>query len=415
MKSLCWAAALGVLSGGACVGVRLVFRWLQLLLVRHGGLLPDAAAALPPLGRALVPALGGLLATVTLLLARRWFQQGHAPAAYQGYVEAERFHHGRIPFASTAWRTASSAFSVATGAAIGREGSMIQFATALSSWLAVRRTAPFLSTRAKVGCGVAAAVAAAYQAPIAAVFFYYEIVLGEWDCDHLPQLAISSTAGWLMSRTLLGAGPIFAVAGHVPWAGVLWTVPLAIVLALVGPLYQRWLRACRFLRRLPLPLVWGGVAVGLLSLRVPGVWGNGDVALTNILRNSLLPLGLLQVLAFRLLATSASMGAGTVGGVFTPTLFAGAALGMLAAQCLHASTPVLLALAGLSALLAAVTRAPWMAAFMAVELSGQWHLLLLLPFLTLGASALAGRISPHTLYEIADPEPPPRQVLPASR
>lgn len=404
LYSLLWAAGLGLLSGAACVGVRLLFRWMQYLLVGHGGLLPDAAARLSPLHRALVPTVGAVLATVVVKLARRWFRRKHLPDQREGYVEAVRFEHGRIPFASTAWSTASSTFSVATGAAIGREGSMIQFATALTSWLGSRRTMHGLSLPTKVACGVAAAVAAAYQAPIAAVFFVYEIVLGEWDWRHGPQLAVSSVAGWLVARTVLGAGPLFAAAGHVGFRGLLWTVPLALLLALLGPVYQKLLHAFDFLRRLPCPLVWGGVAVGLLSVVEPKVWGNGDAALLDALQHSPLLLGTATVLMLRLCATGASMGAGTVGGVFTPTLFAGASLGLIAAHLVHAPEPLLLVVTGLSVLLASATHAPWMAAWMAVELTGQWQMFPLLVVLNLAASKLARRISPHTLYEVAEPE-----------
>ena len=123
--SLLWAAGLGLVSGFACVGARMFFRLLQWLIVRHSGLLPHAAASLTPVHRATVPVVGALLAMAVIAMARRF--SGNEEA--EGYVKAVRFDHGRIAFAPTFWRTISSGFSVATGAAIGREGSMIQFAT----------------------------------------------------------------------------------------------------------------------------------------------------------------------------------------------------------------------------------------------------------------------------------------------
>ena len=102
-------------------------------------------------------------------------------------------------FSSTVWRTASSAFSVATGAAIGREGSMIQFAAAISSWVGERSPLRNLSLSRQVAYGAAAAVAAAYQAPIAGIFFATEIILGEWVCRtslhcSWPQALVGSLA-----------------------------------------------------------------------------------------------------------------------------------------------------------------------------------------------------------------------------
>lgn len=403
-SSLVSAVLLGLVSGLACVGVRLAFRMLQWLFVRHTGMLPDAAAQLGSTHRVMVPICGALLATAVLFAARRWSRG----AAFSEYVEAVRFERGRIPFASTAWRTASSAFSVASGAAVGREGSMIQFATAVTSWCGERLGFRDIALARKVSYGAAAAVAAAYQAPLAGVFFVLEIVLGEWQWAEIPTLLLASVSGWLVSRALLGGGPLFAVPAHLAepsLAGVIWTVPLALLLGGLGPGYQRLLRSLTFLRRLPMPLLWGALAVGLLSIVHPAVWGNGDVALLGTLQGAPLVSSVVVILLFRLVATTACVGAGTVGGVFTPTLFAGAAMGLLVGTLLHVPQPVLLATVGLSAFLAGVTHAPWMAAFMAAELTGQWHLLPVFLVLNLLAKTIASRISPHSLYAIATPAP----------
>lgn len=398
--SLLWATGLGLVSGLACVAARMLFRVLQWIIVRHSGLLPAAAAALSPLHRVLVPVLGAIVAMGVLASARHIAGNEEA----EGYVEAVRFDNGRISFAATLWRTIASGFSVATGAAIGREGSMIQFATAATSWVGSRRDTTSFSLAGKVACGVSAAVAAAYQAPIAGVFFVYEIVLGEWQWTEAPELAVSAIMGWLVSRTLLGAGPLFAVHGlHPLGRTVAWTIPLALLLTFLGPAYQWLLHSVRFLRKLPAPLIWGGLTVGLLSLLQTTVWGNGDVALTNTLTGKPVLQTIAVMLLLRLVATAVCTGAGTVGGVFTPTLFTGAAIGLACANLLHLPQPVLIAVVALSVFLAAVTHAPWMAAFMAAELTGQWHLLPLFLALNLGASALAHRISPRALYDIAEP------------
>ncbi len=396
-----WASVLGFVSGLACVGVRLGFRLLQAVLVRHAGLLPQAAAQLTSAHRVAVPVLGAALATLILLGARR--RSGSAPFAE--YVVAVRSENGQIPFPSTAWRTLSSAFSVATGAAVGREGSMIQFATAVTSWAGGRSRFTQASLSRQVAFGAAAAVAAAYQAPLAAVFFAFEIVLGKWSWTDLPGLVCASTAGWTVSRLLLGPGPLFLMPGALPWPGVAWALPLTLLLAALGPAYQKLLHGASLLRRLPMPLIWSGLLVGLLSVAQPAVWGNGDAALLSTLTGKPTLLAMLSLLAFRLTATTACVGTGTVGGVFTPTLFTGAALGLLASHLVQAAHPLLLTLVGLSVFLAAVTHAPCMAGFMAAELTGQWHALPLLVFLNLVAVPVAKRISPQSLYGIATSAP----------
>jgi len=402
LASIGWAVVLGAASGSACVAVRLFFRLLQWVFVQQTGMLPMAAATLPPARRILTPMIGAALATLVL-----WMMRRSAPdLRFEEYVEAVRLRDGRIPLLSTVWRTASSAFSVATGAAIGREGSMIQFAAAISSWVGQRSPLRNLSLSRQVAYGAAAAVAAAYQAPFAGVFFAMEIVLGEWAWNDVPRLLLASSTGWLVSRLLLGAGPLFAVRGSLPMThDLLWVFPLALVLGASGPVYQKLLHLSGAAKRLPFALLWSGLAVGVLALIEPKVWGNGDAALLGILQDKTMLLSIISVLAYRLVATTFCVGTGTVGGVFTPTLFVGAAFGLVAGHLVHNPEPSILAICGMGLLMAAVTHAPFMAALMAVELTGQWHLLTIILPCNLLASLIARTISRESLYAIASPEP----------
>ena len=402
IKTGLWASILGAVSGLACVGVRLTFRFLQWIFLHNSGPLPQAASLVSPGRRLLTPIIGAFCATAVLWAVRRW-SRGEPPVEY---VEAVRLDGGRIPFVATLWRTIASAFSVATGAAIGREGSMIQFAAAVTSWVGARSPLRCVSLSRQVAYGTAAAVAAAYQAPAAGVFFALEIVLGEWLWTEMPPLALASLAGWLVSRLILGAGPLFTVHNTVSLAATaLWAVPLALLLGVCGPLYQKLLRSICFAARWPFALLWGGLAVGFLGLSHTTVWGNGDLALLNVLKGNEPMAGVASILGLRLIATTVCVGTGTVGGVFTPTLFAGASIGFALACLVHSAGSILLAIVGLSTLLSAVTHAPFMAAFMAVELTGQYHLFPWLLLLNCLAWLVAKRLSDHSLYAIATPAP----------
>jgi chloride channel protein, CIC family len=402
LASTGWAVVLGAASGLACVAVRLFFRLLQWVFVQQTEMLPLAAATLSPSRRVLTPIIGAALATLVVWMMRRSAADLH----FEEYVEAVRLRNGRIPLLSTVWRTASSAFSVASGAAIGREGSMIQFAAAISSWVGERSPLRNLSLSRQVAYGAAAAVAAAYQAPIAGVFFAMEIILGDWAWKEIAPLLLASGAGLLTSRFLLGAGPLFPVRGSLAMTqDLLWVLPLTLVLGAGGPAYQKLLHLSRVAKRLPFALLWSGLVVGVLALIEPKVWGNGDAALAGILQDKMLLLGIVSVLVCRLVATTFCVGTGTVGGVFTPTLFIGAALGLSAGHLLHNPEPSILAICGMGLLMAAVTHAPFMAALMAVELTGQWHLLPIILPCSLLASFIARTISRESLYAIASPEP----------
>jgi chloride channel protein, CIC family len=270
LTSAAWAVLLGAASGSACVAVRLFFRLLQWIFVQQTVMLPLTAASLPPERRILTPIIGAALATLVVWITRRSISDSR----FEEYVEAVRLRDGRISLRSTAWRTLSSAFSVATGAAIGREGSMIQFAAAITSWIGARTPIKNLSLSRQVAYGAAAAVAAAYQAPIAGVFFATEIVLGEYAWMDISSLLLASGSGWIVSRMVLGAGPLFPVMRHPSMsADLLWAFPLAVLLGAFGPAYQKLLHLSKAASRLPLPLLWSGLAVGLFSLVEPGSGG----------------------------------------------------------------------------------------------------------------------------------------------
>ena len=403
MQRLVRAACLGAASGLAVVAVRLFFGFLQQILTGHAGELPNAAAQLHPWQRAATPALGGAAAVAVTWAATRW---GGA-RKFKEYVEAVRFENGRIPLLPTVWRTLSSAFSIATGAAIGREGSMIQFATAFSSWLGSRdKNSPALLAN-QAAWGSAAAVAAAYQAPIAGVFFASEIVAGKIVAVEIAPLLVSAVVGFVISRGILGGGPLFAATEpiYLDAPQVAIALAAAVLIGVLGPAYDRLTRSLRTARSWPVALFWSGAVVGILSLIRPEVWGNGDVALRAIMQTQSSSWTVLLILALRLCATTFCVGTGTVGGVFTPTLFVGSAVGLLAAGLLHAGTPVLFAIIGMGALLSAATQAPLMATFMSVELTGQWQLFPLLLLGNLAAWQVSRRLSPHSLYALATPEP----------
>jgi CIC family chloride channel protein len=402
-RNLLWAAVIGFVSGLACVAVRLLFRMLQWIVTGHAGLLPDAADHLPLWRRGITPVMGAVLAMLVIAAARR----AAVREKFEEYVEAVRFSGGRIPFVPTLWRTIAAAFSVATGAAIGREGSMIQFATAATSLLGRSIRIARLPLTTQVACGAAAAVATAYQAPVAGVFFATEIVLGAFSLSDAPLLLVSALTGWITGRTLLGGGPLFAVHSHLPADPeyLLFAILFAVCFGALGPGYSHLVRSMRFTARWPLPLVWSGIFVGLISLKFTEVWGNGDAALLNVMHAPQALGALLAVLILRICATTFCVGTGVVGGVFTPTLFAGSAIGLLATHFLHVSDPLLFAVVGMGCLLSAVTHAPMMATFMTVELTGQWMLLPLILVCNLIAWGVARSISSHSLYALASPEP----------
>src|SRR5579875_3927750 len=233
------AVMMGAVSALAAAGVRLFFSHLQWVFTGSTAAPPVAGAHLVLWRRAVVPAAGALLAMgVIWLRQRRARRLGREPRPYVEYVEAVRHRGGEIPLLPNCWRTLSAAFSIASGAAIGREGSMIQFAAAVASLCGkkVRRVlcahGP-LDLRLLVAFGVVGGVTAAYNAPLAAVFFAAEIVLGAIQWRELPLLALAAGAGRLATGPILGWGRLYPTRVALQGQGW-WLLLLPVVAELFG-------------------------------------------------------------------------------------------------------------------------------------------------------------------------------------
>jgi CIC family chloride channel protein len=202
-------------------------------------------------------------------------------------------------------------------------------------------------------------------------------------------LVVASVTASATIHQLLGYGPVFTVP-HVEFASN-WELGFYIVLGvLLGHLAPPFLALLDFAKsrfaRLNLKPHWqlglGGVIVGGISIFVPQVWGNGYSVVGAILSGELVGLWLLAVLAAKVLATSATVGSGAVGGVFTPTLFIGCAIGATFGWALHTalptytSVPAAYALIGMGGFLAATTHAPLTSILMLFEMTLDYQIML---------------------------------------
>lgn len=196
---------------------------------------------------------------------------------------------------------------------------------------------------------------------------------------------------------------------HLRMAEVLPALLLTLTAALLAPLYFRLLHGSAVLAKVPLALVWSGLMVGALSLVSTQVWGNGDSAMLAVVSGTPSLRMLTGVMLLRLIASTACVGSGAIGGVFTPTIFLGAGLGSVAALLLHRFQPgadaMLFTLVGLACFLAAVTHAPILSALMAAELTGHLSAVPLLLVLCFGAAWVSRRLEPRSLYAAASDRP----------
>jgi CIC family chloride channel protein len=357
--------------------------------------------------RLLVPAAGGLLAGLTLYFGSRFKARGSST----DYMEAVVVGDGKLSVQVSLVKSLSSLLSCATGASIGREGALVQMSSLVASISGRWRKFPLARQRQIVACGAAAGIASAYHAPISGAFFVAEIVLGSLAMESFGPLVVSSVVATLTMRAHHGSDALYAAQifklnntrDFIPY------LALGLCCGLVVPLYLRFLKGSETVfSKLKLPvaarLTLGGLIVGALAIYRPEVTGNGSSLVSEILSHPGAWQTLVIVLVCKLLATGATFGSGAVGGVFTPTLFTGAAIGYLFGQGCSALLPGwhldpgTFGLVGMGAFLAAATGAPVMAIIMMFELTLNYQTLMPVMLAGVFSYYVARSISDRSLY-----------------
>lgn len=411
-----WAAVIGALGGLTSPAFRSVIHAVKLFLTGSRASLAETAAGLDPWQRILVPTAGGLAAGLILHFGVR-FSRGKKSA---DYMEAVTLGDGVIRSRPTLVRVASSIFSIGSGGSIGREGPQVQLAALIASAVGRWTKMPRPRLRLMVACGAAAGIASAYNAPIGGALFVAEVVLGSIAMTTFGPIVLASVMATVVARIFLGGEPLFEVPRF--RLVTYWELAPYLMLGLIAGGFAPWFlrllgHSSAFFASWSMPIfvrmAAGGLVVGLLSLHVPDVWGNGDSAVSAILSANLVWTALLTLLAFKLLATAATVGSGAVGGVFTPTLLVGGIMGGLFGIPVHDAFPLstaepnAYALVGMGAMLAATTLAPLMAILILFEMTLDYDIVLPLMLACVTAYTAARAFGGKSIYAAALPHPPP--------
>ena len=367
-----------------------------------------------PFLRIMVPILGGILAGLVLIF------QSHLSGRKKltNVLEVVALGDGRIGLRSTLVKAWSSLISIGSGASIGREGAITQLTAAFASkWGQMHEWQPY-RLRLMVACGAAAGLAAAYNAPIAGALFAALVLVGNFSMNLFAPLVMSSVVATMVSRFWFGIDPWYVLpknlpetmsfnhAAHISQIG--WFIPLGIFSGICGAFFLKSIQKSEMIsakRAWPswMKLGLAGLVVGLVALVFPGVWGNGYGISNEILQEDALKKGysglingsmlselaawqipiviLGGLLVAKFLTTVVAVGSGTVGGVFTPTLFLGAGLGAAFGQALgffefaEGTPSAAFALVGMGSVLAATTRSPLFAMILIFEISLMYELM----------------------------------------
>jgi chloride channel protein, CIC family len=379
--TLVWAAVIGILGAFASEFFRRATNLLHYLATGSNAEIITSFESLPLWQRFLIPVIGGVLAGLTLWIGNRLIASVRQKSTTD-YMEAVVVGNGIISFRASLVKTVSALFSISSGASIGREGPLVQLSSLLASLIGRIRNSPIPQRRHLVACGAAAGIASAYNAPIAGAFFVAEIVLGTVVVESLGPLILASVAATFTTQAFHEGGPLYQspdLGLHTRWE-IVPLCAIGIFLGFLAPVYLRVLRRTESLFAkltwpVPVKLGVGGAVVGFLAIFYPQVCGNGQGLVTSLFHQNWDFDTVLFLLIVKLVATSATFGSGAVGGVFTPTLFIGSAIGILyghavlyLAPQLHPD-PTMYGLMGMGSFLAATTGAPLMAILMVFELT----------------------------------------------
>lgn len=399
--------ALAIVSIGAAA-FAVAFRLLLGLALQGLAGAHDVVAAIertPVWARVLVPAAGGFGAG---LIARRLAR--HAGGAGVGDVmEAVVLGRVHLSMRVTLLKSLASWLAIVSGGSLGREGPLIQFGGALGKAAGQRVGLSLERIRLLIGAGTAAGFAAAYNTPFAAVLFVVEVVTGIIVLDAVLPALIATVIATAITRALVGAGPIYGARAFTLTSSteLFAYAALGVITALVARGFMAMLAAGeRGFARPWLPQPWraalGGALAGSVLVVLPLAAGNGYEPLGELL-DGRLALGVVAwLLIGKCIATTASVGSGSPGGVFTPTLLVGGAVGVLVqavlASWLPVGSPGGYALVGMAAATAATTFAPLLAAVMVFELSGDYAIVLPLVLATAVATSISRALGRDSIY-----------------
>src|SRR5438552_5191347 len=335
---------------GALVGAIVVA--FILLTERFGArLYPGGGAAWR---RLLVPLTGSLGMGYLLF---RYFPEARGSGVPQ--TKAALFaREGRITLGTVVGKFFCTSATLASGIPLGREGPAVQVGAGLASVLGRKLGLRPEKVKALLPVGAAAAIAAAFNTPLAAVLFALEEVVGDLHAPVLGSVVLASATSWAMLRLLLGNDPLFQVPQYQlvsPLEFVVYAV-LGVAGGLVSVVFTKLLLGMRerFLR-FPRKTVWlqplaGGLVVGLMGWFVPQVLGVGYKHVGDALNGGMAVRLMVLLLILKFLAVTISYASGNAGGIFGPSLFIGAMLGGIVGNVAHGLLPTYVATPGVYAL-----------------------------------------------------------------
>ena len=394
------ALVIGALTGLAVVAFILLTERMGMRLYPVGG---------APWRRLLFPVVGSL--GIGYLLYR-YFPNARGSGVPQTKA-ALYAREGRILLRTVLGKFFCTSATLASGIPLGREGPSVQVGAGIGSVLGRLLGLRPEQVKKLIPVGAAAAIAAAFNTPLAAVLFALEEIVGDLNAPVMGAVVLASATAWVVLRVLLGNNPLFKVPQYQlgrPIELVVYAV-LGVAGGVVSVAFTKLLLGmrARFLR-FPQNTVWfqpvaGGLLVGLMGWFVPQVLGVGYGFVGDALNGRMAFNLMVLLVVLKLFAVTTSYASGNAGGIFGPSLFIGAMLGGTVGTVAHhlfpayTATPGAYALVGMGAVFAGIVRAPMTSVLMIFEMTQDYAVIVPLMIANLVSLFIASRLQHEPIYE----------------
>ena len=397
---LAFGLVMSIVSNGFVIGVKSLTDWREAL--SFGRL------SLGGLDISLTPLLSLVIAACLILVVRRIFgiSRWHGPA---DSIYAAHRTDNELDVKTGFGSTLAAFISASGGASVGQYGPLVHFGATMGSFLR-QATGGFLTTDVFIGCGVAGAIAAGFNAPIAGVVFAHEAILRHFSMRAIAPIAVASVSAAWFSDRIFGSSRLFVMdASSVDMSAVL-PAALAIgpVFGLVAVMFMMSVRhSARFSAGSgwsPARLVMtAAVLTGIIGMFVPEILGLGTGPLAAMLQGDFGLHFLAILLVLKILATALCIGFGLFGGVFSPALFVGAAAGAIGGRILAglgiAGAGPALAICGMAAVASAVIGAPVSGVIIILELTMSYEFALAAMLSVMVSIMLSNHLFGHSFFD----------------
>ncbi|MEM9011464.1 MAG: chloride channel protein [Pseudomonadota bacterium] len=384
-----WLIALivGLAAGQAATLFRLaIFALQEAVYGADDEMLASHLSALDPLWVFSIPILGGL---VVGLILWQFTPDGRASSVAH-VIEGAAIGNGRVDTRAGLASALASLVTLSTGGSTGREGPVVHLAAVMSTWVSNRLQANGVTARDLMGCAVAAAVSASFNAPIAGALFAMEVVLRHFAVHAFAPIVVASVAGTVVSRLQVGDVTEFTLPVHtlafyveLPAFMLLGLVSGVVAVAMMRSIFIAEDVADRFAEGVRLP-VWArpalaGILLGAIAVFFPHIIGVGYETTSRALLGQLSMWDAMIFAFVKVIAVAITLAGRMGGGVFSPSLMLGALAGLAFGWVATAIFPnvsgseALYAMAGMGAVAAAVLGAPISTTLIVFELTGDWQ------------------------------------------